>query len=60
MANLINRQRIAIEDGNDMPMSLAEKRSQVIEMNGLNGDEQSFGGYNLVQIGSQDDNRFNG
>jgi len=60
MANLINRQRIAIEDGNDMPMSLAEKRSQVIEMNGLNGDEQSFGGYNLVQMGSQDDNRFNG
>jgi len=60
MANLINRQRIAIEDGNDMPMSLAEKRSQVIEMNGLNGDEQSFGGYNLVQMGSQDENRFNG
>jgi hypothetical protein len=63
MANLINRQRIAIEDGKEMPMSLAEKRSNTIEMNALNSDEQSFGGYNLVQynmMDSQEDKRFYG
>jgi len=49
MTNLINRQRIAMEDGNDLPMSLAERRSNTIVMNGLNSDEQSFGGYNLIQ-----------
>ena len=32
-----------------MPMSLAERRARTIEMNPLSGDEQSFGGYNLVQ-----------
>jgi hypothetical protein len=48
-SNLINRQRIAIEDGQELPMSLAEKRSNTIDMNPLSNDEQSFGGFNLVQ-----------
>ena len=49
LTNLVRRQQIAIEDGKDMPMSLAERRARTIEMNPLSGDEQSFGGYNLVQ-----------
>lgn len=46
LTNLARKQQWAIEDGKDLPLSLAERR---ITMNPLRTDEESFGGYNLVQ-----------
>ena len=49
LSDLARRQQYAIEDGKDLPMSLAERRANTISMNPLTTDEASVGGYNLVQ-----------